>query len=88
MLQVEQDVEGVANHPLALRMGAIAFVAQNLGVACVWGSFSVLLASVEQRLAVGRDLSTLGAPAVNLAMALCAPLAGTLATRYSRRSIR
>lgn len=87
MLLAEENVSGGRNHPLALRMAAIAFVAQNLGVACVWGSFSVLLVAVEKRLGVGRDLSTLGAPAVNLAMALSAPLAGMLATRYALRWI-
>lgn len=87
MLPVADGMQGRPNHPLALRMAGIAFLVQNLGVACVWGSFSVLLAAVEKRLGVGRDLSTLGAPAVNLAMALCAPLAGMLATRYSLRLI-
>jgi MFS family permease len=87
MLPAEQSASSGPNHPLALRMAVIAFLAQNLGIACVWGSFSVLLVAVEKRLGVGRDLSTLGAPAVNLAMALCAPLAGMLATRYSLRWI-
>jgi MFS family permease len=76
-----------SNHPLAPRMAVIAFVNQNITVACIWGSFSVLLGAVETRLGVGRELSTLAVPVVNLATAALAPVAGVLATRHSLRSI-
>jgi MFS family permease len=73
------------NHPLALRMGLIAFLNQNITIACVWGSFSVLLIAVEARLGIDRKLSVLALPALNLATAVFAPLSGILAARYSLR---
>ena len=76
-----------ANHPLALRMAIIAFINQNITIACIWGSFSVLLGAVEGRLGVGRELSTLAVPVVNLVTAICAPIAGGLAAKHSLRTI-
>jgi MFS family permease len=76
-----------SNHPLSLRMAAIAFLNQNITVACLWGSFSVLFGAVETRLGVGRELSTLAVPVVNLTTAACASIVGVLATRHSLRLI-
>lgn len=76
-----------ATPPLAWRMAGIAFLNQNAAIACIWGSFSVLLSFVEARLGIGPELSTLGAPAANLACALFAPVVGLLAARYSLRLI-
>ena len=87
MLAAEQTDAAGSNHPLAPRMAAIAFVNQNITVGCIWGSFSVLLGAVEARLGVGRELSTLAVPVVNLATAALAPIAGALATRYSLRML-
>lgn len=92
MLQVgqdisEQDSSGARNHPFALRMAVIAFINQNIAIACMWGSFSVLLGAVETRLGVGRELSTLGAPAINLSTAIFAPVVGVLAARFSLRLV-
>jgi MFS family permease len=75
------------NPPLAGRMAAIAFLHYNLTLACVWGSFSVLLSAVESRLGVGRELSTLAVPLLNLATALLAPMVGGLAARFSPRPV-
>jgi MFS family permease len=75
------------NHPLAIRMAVIAFLVQNISAACVFGSFSVLLAPVEARLEIGRDLSTFAVPLAILATAACAPVIGTLASRHSLRLI-
>ena len=89
MLAADQDAESSAvvgsNHPLAFRMAVIAFLTNNITIGVIWGSFSVLLTAVEQRLSVGRELSTLSVPALNLAMAFCAPFVGVLATRHSLR---
>lgn len=74
-----------SNHPLAFRMAVIAFVTNNITIGTLWGSFSVLLSSVEMRLGVGRELSTLAVPAMNLAMAVFAPIVGMIAPRYSLR---
>jgi cyanate permease len=75
------------NHPAALRMAAIAFVNYNITIACIWGSFSVLLGAVEARLGVGRELSTLAVPVLNLVTALLAVMVGALATRRSLRLV-
>ena len=75
------------NHPLALRMAVIAFINQNITIACIWGSFSVMLGAVEARLGVGREQSTLAVPVLNLATALLAPVVGMLATRLSLRMV-
>jgi MFS family permease len=86
MLTTDQDTEGTgSNHPLAQRMAVIAFLTNNITIGTLWGSFSVLLSTVETRLGVGRELSTLGVPVVSLVMALCAPIVGVIATRYSLR---
>ena len=86
MLTADQDKEGAGgNHPLARRMAVIAFLTNNITIGTLWGSFSVLLSTVETRLGVGRELSTMGVPVVNLAMAVCAPIVGVIATRYSLR---
>jgi cyanate permease len=68
-------------------MAAIAFVHQNITIACVCGSFSVLLGAVETRLGVGRELSTLAVPVLNLATALLAATVGALAARLSLRLV-
>jgi MFS family permease len=75
------------NHPLAGRMGVIAFLNQNITIACMYGTFSVLMISVEKHLGVGPKDVAWGVPLVNLAMAIVAPLCGALATRYSLRLI-
>ena len=87
LYQAEESHENMESHPLAVRMAIIAFINMNLTLACIWGTFSVLLGPVEARLHVGRELSTLAIPAVNLAAAICAPIVGALAARYSLRLI-
>lgn len=77
----------VKNHPMAPRMAAIAFLNQNITLACIWGSFSVVLSAVETRLGVGRELSTLAVPVLNLATALLAAVVGALASRHSLRLV-
>ena len=85
MTETAKPLPAERNHPLAFRMAAIAFVTQNMTVACIWGAFSVLLTAVETRLGVGRELSTLAVPCVALATAVLAPITGMLASRYSLR---
>jgi MFS family permease len=75
------------NDPRAVRMAIIAFLQYNLTLACIWGSFSVLLSAVETRLGVGRQLSTLAVPVLNLATAGLAAVVGALATRTSMRLV-
>jgi MFS family permease len=87
MLMQSESETGGRNHPRAFRMGVIAFLNQGISIACVWGSFSVLLLAVSTRLGVSRELSALAVPAVNLASSALAPVAGALAARYSLRLI-
>jgi MFS family permease len=68
-------------------MAAIAFLNYNLTIACLWGSFSVLLSAVETRLGVGRELSTLAVPVLNVSTALLAVVVGGLAARLSLRLV-
>jgi MFS family permease len=68
-------------------MAVIAAVAQNLTVGCLFGSFSVLMTSVEQRLGVSRELSSMGVSLVAICSAILAPIVGTLAARYSLRML-
>lgn len=68
-------------------MAAIGFLSQNITFGCLWGSFSVLLAANEARYGVDRQLSTLAIPAIMVATALLAPVAGMLATRMSLRVV-
>jgi MFS family permease len=76
-----------ANHPLAPRMAAIAFLAFNVALGGMYGTFSVLLPAVEARLGVGRELSSLGVPLVSVAVAVMAPVTGILASRVSLRAL-
>lgn len=87
MLQAEQTVSGERNHPRAMWMAVIAFINFNITIACIYGSFSVLLGAVQTRLGIGPTSASLGIPVLSLATALCAPVAGFLATRYSLRLI-
>jgi MFS family permease len=73
------------NHPLAIRMAIIGFIANNLVIGTIFGSFSVLVTAVESRLGIDRAQSTLAISVVTLAMTLCAPAVGVLATRFPLR---
>ncbi len=74
-----------ANHPLAPRMCAIAFLSNNIILGCMFGSFGVLVPAVEAKLGVTRELSSFGLPCVLLGLAVMSPLAGVLAGRFSIR---
>ncbi|CAN7385434.1 MFS transporter [Phenylobacterium sp. LjRoot219] len=87
MSAAERAEPVVKNHPAAPRMAAIAFLNQNITLACIWGSFSVVLGAVETRLGVGRELSTLAIPLLNLVTAVLAAMVGVLATRFSLRLV-
>lgn len=87
MSSAERTESAEKNHPLAPRMAAIAFLNQNITLACIWGTFSVLLGAVEARLGIGREASTLAIPVLTLASALLAVAVGALATRHSLRLV-
>jgi MFS family permease len=87
MLAAETSAVTGQNDPRAVRMGIIAFLNQNLSIACLYGSFSVLLLAVQAHLSVTPQMAVMGVPAVNLATAFGAPIAGGLANRFSLRQI-
>lgn len=76
-----------ANHPLAVRMAVIAFLSQGISFACMWGSFGVLLGPTEAKLGIGREMSSLSVPLASMAMAIAAPLVGSLVNRVSIRKL-
>ncbi len=78
---------GERNHPLALRMGIIAFITQNLGVAALYGAYGVLIIPLEGKLGIDRTISTLGVPIAGIGIALLSPLVGGLTTRISLRLV-
>jgi MFS family permease len=75
------------NHPQAKRMAVIAALSHNITIGCLFGSFGVLMASVEQRLGVSRELSAMGVSLVTICNAILSPVVGTLATRFSLRTL-
>jgi MFS family permease len=77
--------EGAPNHPQAVWMGLIAGISHNMVIGCLIGSFSVMLASVEQRMDVTREMSTAAGPLVILGSAVFGSLVGELMARYSLR---
>jgi MFS family permease len=83
--QLSNSAVGAVDRSLATRMAVIAAFSHNLTVGCLFGSFSVLMVSVEQRLGVSRELSSMGVSLVAVCNAALAPIVGALAARYSLR---
>ena len=73
------------NHPLAERMGVIAGFSHNIVVGCIFGTFSVMIAPMQQRLGVSTEAVSLGIPLVVIGSTLMASVAGVLMARYSLR---
>jgi len=72
-----------ANHPLAVRMGVIAGVNHNVVIGCLMGSFSVMLASVEERMGVTREMSSSVGALVIFGSAIIASIVGPMMAKYS-----
>lgn len=71
------------NHPHALGMGIIAFIAHNVIVGGIFGTTGVLLKPMAERLGVTLELASAGAPMVIVGSAVLSSVAGVLAARYS-----
>ncbi len=81
-------VDGNAiNDPRATRMGAIAWLSQNVIIGNVFGTAGVMLIPLQARLHVSRGAVSAGIPIVMVASALLASVAGMLAARYSLRRL-
>ncbi|MEW9855414.1 MFS transporter [Novosphingobium sp. M1R2S20] len=76
-----------SNHPQAVRMGIIAFVAHNVVVGAIFGTTGVLLRPMAERLGVTLELASAGAPMVIVGSALLSSIAGVLAARFSLRAL-
>jgi MFS family permease len=66
-------------------MAAIAFLSFNLAIGCVYGAYGVLIAPIEAKMGVTRDVSSLALSLILLAIALSAPIIGVLVSKYSIR---
>jgi len=75
------------NDPAAPRMAVIAWLCHNLVVGCLMGSFSVMLASVEQRMGVTRAQSSSVGGLVMFGSALMGSFVGPLIARKSLRML-
>src|ERR1700741_4008550 len=71
------------NHPLAPRMGVIAWTAHNTIIGSIFGTAGVLLVPMQERLHVSREMASLGTPMVMIGSAVLASVAGVLAGRYA-----
>lgn len=80
-----KGLQSGSNHRLALRMGVIAGVNHNVVIGCLMGSFSVMLASVEERMGVTREMSSSVGALVIFGSAIIASIVGPLMAKYSLR---
>jgi predicted MFS family arabinose efflux permease len=75
------------NHPLAVRMGLIAWLSHNVIIGSVFGTPGVLLRPMQERMQVSTELASAGVPLVILGSAILASVAGVLAARFSLRTL-
>lgn len=75
------------NHPLAIRMGVIAFIAHNVIVGSIFGTTGVLLKPMAEHLGVSIEWASAGAPMVIVGSAALASVAGILAARYTLKAL-
>jgi MFS family permease len=88
MVGVGEAASGQApNHPQAKWMGLIAGLSHNMIIGCLMGSFSVLLASVEERMHVTREASSVAGSLVIFGSALIASAVGVIVARRSLRML-
>jgi MFS family permease len=86
VIQADSQIEAeTANHPRAIGMGLIAGISHNLVIGCLFGSFTVMLASAESRLHVSAAQSSAGGLLILFGSALTAAIVGSLAARFSLR---
>lgn len=86
-MQLDSDLadDSAPNDPKAIGMAVIGWLCHNIVVGCLMGSFTVMLASVEQRMHVTRAMSSSVGAVVMFGSALMGAVAGPLLGRYSMR---
>lgn len=75
------------NHPLAVRMGILASICQNLVIGLTMGHFGIMLASIQQRLHVTTSQASVGMLFEIVGSALTAPFVGVLLAKRSLRAL-
>ncbi len=76
-----------ANHPLAVRMGILAWLSHNVLIGAVFGTPAILLKPMAERMQVSAELASAGVPLVMVGSAVLASVAGVFAARFSLRSL-
>lgn len=79
--------QSAPNHPQAKWMGLIAGLSHNLIIGCLIGSFSVMLASVEERLGVTRAQSSSVGGLVIFGAAIIGAFVGPVVAKVSLRPL-
>jgi MFS family permease len=82
-----ETAQDAPNHPLAVRMGLIAWLSHNVIIGSVFGTPGILLRPMQERMQVSPELASAGVPLVILGSAVLASVAGVLAARFSLRSL-
>ncbi len=82
-----ESAQDAPNHPLAVRMGGIAWLSHNVLIGSIFGTAGILLKPMQERLQVTPELASAGVPMVILGSAILASVAGVLASRFSLRSL-
>jgi len=82
-----ESAQDAPNHPLAVRMGVIAWLSHNVLIGSIFGTAGILLKPMQERLQVTPELASAGVPMVILGSAILASVAGVLASRFSLRSL-
>lgn len=73
------------NPPLAVRMGIIAFLSYNIAISAIFGTFSVMLASVVDRMGVSIEMAALAMPVAMIGNSIMSSAAGVMMARYPLR---
>lgn len=66
-------------------MGVIAGVSHNVVIGTLFGSFGLMLASIEQRLGVSGEAAALGIPVTLIGSSILSPFVGVLIAKFSLR---
>lgn len=83
----ELNSPGPKNHPLAIRMGVLAWLSHNVLIGAVFGTPAILLRPMAERMQVSAELASAGVPLVMVGSAVLASVAGVFAARFSLRSL-
>lgn len=75
------------NHPLAVRMGAVAWLSHNVLIGTIFGTPAILLKPMAERMQVSAEVASAGVPLVMVGSAALASVAGVLAARFSLRAL-